>query len=369
MTFSFDDLRRWPDVEAPNLFAVDATDRLLLVEASEAITSAAPGEVVVIGDSYGAVTLGASALHGARGIRVFQDSIVGERALAANARDAGSFETLPLGAELVSGARVVLLQLPRGLDELDELAATIAAHAANDVVVYAGGRIKHMTVTMNEVLSRHFERLDVRHARQKSRVLVASGPIRGHVPELHREFHADFGIWVCATGAAFAGTRIDIGTRALLAVLDRAAPDASTAVDLGCGTGVVAAVLAKSRPGISVLASDASAGAVASATATMEANRLGNVTVTRDDALSDQPDDSADLVLLNPPFHLGSTVHTGAASRLIAAAARVLKPGGELWTVYNSHLAYRAELERVVGATSEISRGPKFTVTRSLARS
>ena len=89
------------------------------------------------------------------------------------------------------------------------------------------------------------------------------------------------------------------------------------------------------------------------------------MTVTRDDAFGDQPDASLDLVVLNPPFHLGATVHTGAASKLFAAAARVLKPGGELVTVYNSHLGYRAELTRVVGPTDELSRTSKFTVTRS----
>ena len=360
VAFDFGALRRYPDVEAPNLFAVDASDRLILDEAAEALAAAAPGEVVVIGDGYGALTLGS----GARDVRVFQDSIVGERALAANA-PGGDYRSLPLGEELLSGARVVLLQLPKALDELDELAANIAAYAAADVVVFAGGRIKHMSTSMNDVLLRHFERVDVSLARQKSRVLRASGAISAAVPEPRSELHEDLGITVVATGAAFAGTRIDIGTRALLAALPLAAPGASTAVDLGCGTGVVAAVLAKARPGIRVLASDVSAGAVASARLTIEANGLDTVTVTRDDALSEQPAASVDLVLLNPPFHLGGTVHTGAASKLFAAAARVLKPGGELVTVYNSHLGYRGELARVVGPTREVSRNPKFTVTIS----
>jgi 16S rRNA (guanine1207-N2)-methyltransferase len=223
---------------------------------------------------------------------------------------------------------------------------------------------------MNEVLLRYFERLDVSHARQKARVLIARSPrAGGAVPAIAREFHGDLGLWVCATGGAFAGTRIDIGTRALLAVLDGAAPDAASAVDLGCGTGVLAAALAGARPGIAVLASDRSDGAVASARATMEANGLeGRVTVVRDDALATVPDASVDLVLLNPPFHLGSAVHTGGASRLFAAAARVLAPGGELWTVYNSHLGYRAELTRLVGPTREVSRTSKFTVTASTRR-
>jgi 16S rRNA (guanine1207-N2)-methyltransferase len=360
-SFDFGALRRYPDVEAPNLFAVDASDRLILDEAAVALAAASPGEVAVIGDGYGALTLGS----GAQGARVFQDSIVAERALEANAGGAGSYVNLPLGEELLSGATVVLLQLPRALAELEELAATIAAFADDDVVVFAGGRIKHMTAAMNAVLARHFGRVDVTLARQKSRVLVASRPIRGTAPAPKREYHADLGITVVATGAAFAGTKIDIGTRALLAVLPQAAPQASAAVDLGCGAGVVAAVLAKARPEIAVLASDASAGAVASTRLTVEANGLSNVTVSRDDALSEQPDASVDLVLLNPPFHLGGTVHTGAASKLFAAAARVLRPGGELWTVYNSHLGYRGELQRAVGPTREVSRNSKFTVTVS----
>lgn len=367
-TFDFATLRRFPDVEAPNLFAVDASDRLILDEAEVALAGSGPGEVVVIGDGYGALTLGAAALHGLKGIRVFQDSLVSERALAANARGFDGFQNLPLGRELLKGARVVLLQLPRSLDELDEIAAAIAAFAHPELIVYAGGRIKHMTTAMNDVLAKHFATVDVTHARQKSRVLVASGARKSEHREVRCELHSDLGIWVCATGAAFAGTRIDIGTRALLAVLEQAAPDAATAVDLGCGSGVVAAVLAKARPGVAVLASDLSAGAVASALRTVEANELSNVTVLRDDALSSVPNASVDLVLLNPPFHLGSTVHTGAASRLFAAAARVLVPGGELWTVYNTHLGYRGELNRVVGPTSEISRNNKFTVTKSLAR-
>ena len=357
-------LRRWPDVEAPNLHAVDASDRLILDEAAAAIAESGPGEVVVIGDAYGALTIGAAAI-GATGILVFQDSIVGERALAANAAGAVDYMNLPLGAHLLRGARVVLMQLPRSLAELDELAAWIASAADPAVRVYAGGRIKHMTTAMNEVLARHFGRVDVTHARQKSRVLIASQPLPSEPPMIAREFHTDLGIWVCATGATFAGTRIDIGTRALLAVLPTVAPDATTAADLGCGSGVVAAVLAQARPELAVLASDVSAGAVASARATAEANALTNVTVTRDDALGDQPDASVDLVVLNPPFHLGATVHTGAASKLFAAAARVLKQGGELVTVYNSHLGYRAELTRVVGPTDELSRTSKFTVTRS----
>lgn len=141
-------------------------------------------------------------------------------------------------------------------------------------------------------------------------------------------------------------------------------------LDLGCGTGALAVLYALAHPEAQVTATDRSAAAVASARATVAANGVvDRVTVTHDDAASGVADASVDVVLLNPPFHLGSSVHTGAATRLFEAAARVLRPGGELFTVYNSSLGYRAQLERLIGPTAQLHRTPKFTVTRSIRRS
>lgn len=369
MTFSFDDLRRFPDVEAENLFAVDASDRLILDEAGTDAAAAGHGELVVIGDHYGAVTLGAVARFGSTGVRVHQDRLTGERALDANAEVTGmtgAYTHHELGPELLDGARVVLMQLPRSLTELDEAAAMIARHAASDAVVYGGGRLKHMSIAMNEVLGRHFGDVRASLGRQKSRVIVSRAPRFSETRYPERQFHDDLGLWVCAHGGAFSGTRVDIGTRFLLSFLPEMKPDAVTAVDLGCGTGVVAAALAGSRPGLAVLATDESTAAVASAIATLQANDL-HATVRRDDGLSSQPDSCADLIVLNPPFHTGSTVDPGIALRLFDEAARVLKPGGELWTVFNSHLTYRPALTRSVGETRQAGRNAKFTVTVSTA--
>jgi 16S rRNA (guanine1207-N2)-methyltransferase len=366
--FDFEALRRYPDVEAPNLFAYDPSDRLILAEAADALAAAAPGEVVVIGDEYGALTLGAAHDHGLSGIRVHQDALSGELALGFNARAENlgdAYENHPLDESLLSGARVVLLQLPRSLEELDDIASAVARWAHPSVVVYSAGRIKHMTLGMNEVLARYFGRVDVTRAQQKSRGLLAREP-RPDAPVAapRTQYHSDIDLTVVATGSVFAGTKVDIGTRALLAVLDRVDPEARTAIDLGAGTGILAATLAKSRPELRVIATDQSAAAVASASATMAANGLDDrVTVVRDDGLSSQPDESADVIVVNPPFHIGGAVHAGAAINLLSDVYRVLKPGGQLWAVYNTHLAYRAEMGRLVGPTTPISRTDKFTVT------
>lgn len=378
VNFAFDDLRRWPDFEAPELRAWDAADTLILDEARPLLNAA---ELTVIGDDFGALTLGALA-DGASRVRVHQDPLTGELALRANALaiDESRFESLGLVPELVAGATLVLLRLPRSLEALNEIAALIAAHASPEVVVIAGGRLKHMSLGMNEVLQRHFGQLDVSLARQKSRLLIArvpmlfSGNTAGHPHSaagdaylLKREQqHADVGLTVVATGGVFAGTGIDIGTRALIEQLGRVAPFES-ALDLGCGTGILAALLARAKPTAHILATDQSAAAVASARLTAEANGL-EIEVFRDDAASQVPDASVDLVVLNPPFHTGAAVDSRIALKFFEAAARVLKPRGELWVVFNSHLAYRPMLDRIVGSTSEVSRNTKFTVTKSIAR-
>jgi 16S rRNA (guanine1207-N2)-methyltransferase len=362
-----DVLRRWPDLEGPDLPASDAADRLILDESVSARAEAGPRALVILGDGYGALTLG-SAADGAAGIRVHQDALTGERALAANAETlglTGTFSSHGLDASLVTGAKVVLLRLPRSLDALRDLAGIIAAHASPDVVVYAGGRIKHMTTAMNDVLGAHFERVDVTHARRKSRVLIARGPHDGRDPEPRRATHD--GLVVCAYGGAFAGTAIDIGTRFLLEHLPT--PPGDDAIDLACGTGVVAASLARQHPGLRVYACDQSAAAVASARATAEANGVADrVEVARDDLLRARPDASASFIALNPPFHVGPAVTETVAPRMFADAARVLRPGGELWTVWNSALQYRPTLERLVGPTRQIARNAKFTVAASTRR-
>ena len=423
--FPYSRLRRWPDVEADTLQAHDATD-LLLVERALAL-DASGAETVVIGDEYGAITL-PLVDSGMQGIRVHQDLATGRRALVRNAEELGidGFTSHELDAGLLASARLVLLQLPKSLAELEEIADAVARWSAPDVVLIAGGRVKHMTPTQNDVLARSFAQVQPQRAERKSRLIVVSEPREAPVDPPFPVTARHDGLTLVAHGGAFAGARLDIGTRVLLDALAlspalrqaqgpssaalrqaqgpstaalrqaqgptevgalRQAQGASSAplrqaqgpteveapprvLDLGCGTGALAVLYALAHPEAQVTATDRSAAAVASARATVAANGvIDRVTVTHDDAASGVADASVDVVLLNPPFHLGSSVHTGAATRLFEAAARVLRPGGELFTVYNSSLGYRAQLERLIGPTAQLHRTPKFTVTRSIRRS
>ncbi|WP_226533510.1 class I SAM-dependent methyltransferase [Microbacterium paraoxydans] len=393
--FPYSRLRRWPDVEADNLHAHDATDELL-VERARAF--GVPGtETVVIGDGFGAITL-ALTEAGLDGVRVHQDLATGRRALQHNAAELeiAGFVSYELEPALLEGARLVVLQLPKSLAELEEIADAVARWAAPEVVLVCGGRVKHMTLAQNEVLGRSFAHVQAQRAARKSRLIEASAPRPGPADPPFPVAARHDGLTLLAHGGAFAGARLDIGTRVLLEVLGLDgsqlrknggnqtrkgrigagggnssgvvnATESSRVLDLGCGTGALGVSYALAHPAARVTATDRSAAAVASARATASANGVADrVTVMHDDAASALPDASFDIVLLNPPFHLGTSIHVGAATRLFEAAARVLRPGGELFTVYNSSLGYRAELTRLIGATEQLRRTPKFTVTRSV---
>lgn len=220
--FPYSRLSRWPDVEAENLQAWDATDELLVdralaIAADRAIDGA---EIVVIGDGYGAITL-ALTDAGLRGIRVHQDLATGRRALDRNAGDAGldGFVAHELDRSLLRGARLVLLQLPKALAELEEIADAVARRAAPDVMLLSGGRVKHMTLAQNEVLGRSFARVRAERAERKSRLVAASEPreVPAEPPFPVRADHD--GLTLVAHGGAFAGARLDIGTRVLLEML------------------------------------------------------------------------------------------------------------------------------------------------------
>ncbi len=254
----------------------------------------------------------------------------------------------------------MLWRLPKAVAAVEEYAHLIARHAAPDVRVTAGGRDKHLSRSMNEALGRHFEQVSASLGRRKARALLAERPQAGPVrwPRLNRL--DDLDLMVAAHGATFSTNRLDRGTSLLVSCFDRL-PDAERAIDLGCGSGILAALLA--RQGRSVTAVDVTWSACDSAKRTAEANGLP-IDVQRRDGLIGWSE-PIDLIVLNPPFHVGSAKDSEPTRALIAQAGAALAEGGELWCVYNAHLPYLSWLRNSIGPTQLVVRDQTYVLTRS----
>lgn len=275
----------------------------------------------------------------------------------------------------------VWMELPESLDALDETLSALhglaARHGIDDLHVVAGGRIRRMNRSMNEVGLRWFDDVSASLGRRRARVLHMSGPrsrpARGS--GWPRRQHIDsLDLDLVAHGGVFHVAGLDAGTALLLDQLPsigRHLPDNRPAevLDLGCGNGVIAASVAK-KFGARVLvrASDVSWAAADSTAMTAAANGL-DIAVRQADGLTGVPDSSLDVIVTNPPFHRGSARDSGPTHRMLAEAGRVLRPGGQLWCVYNSHLPWGRYLDERVGPTRQVARTRAYTVTRTICGS
>jgi 16S rRNA (guanine1207-N2)-methyltransferase len=143
------------------------------------------------------------------------------------------------------------------------------------------------------------------------------GTVHVILPDVHLELATDSGV--------FSPRRLDAGTRLLLDVAP-APPATGDLLDLGCGYGPLALVMAARSPDARVWAVDVNTRALALTAANADQAGLANVTC----ALPDDPvlPDSFDLIWCNPPIRIGKqALHallTRWLGRLAAGAAGYL---------------------------------------------
>ncbi|MDN5571203.1 MAG: class I SAM-dependent methyltransferase [Propionibacteriaceae bacterium] len=339
--------------------SVDPVASLILDEAGSLT-----GRVFVLDDVDGALTR--EAIRQGADVRAWCDDVREQARLPrAHVAESGSSpDWVP---------DTVLWRLPRSVSGVEDTAEVLAGWLAPASRVVAGARVKHMTPAQNTALSRSFAQVSASLGRQKSRVLHATcarpmpprWPTRRYVPEVD--------LTVLSRGDVFNTNRLDDGTHLLLRTLGRvlptpparppSVPTAGVAIDFGCGSGIIATWLAVR--GFAVTGIDVSQQALASTRLTAAANRVA-VGTRRSDGFGRTPAASADLIVSNPPFHQGAAKDSTPTFEMIRRAGEVLRPGGELWLVFNSHLPYLPALRAGVGVTTIEARDRTYIVTRSL---
>lgn len=358
----------------------------------------------------------ASAVHACRrAVEALPDAVrstVGFHDTAAEAVAALAHEPTRLRVVVHASKHIAVLR------EQLRLVETLAA----EVVVV--GREKHMSPSLNRLLAESYERVDVSPGRAKSRLLIATGPkksqsvasastaahpaaiSRPRVPVQNAAPSPAPGvpeILVSAFPGAFGGASADPGSRILVDALARRLPGLAPAsgdgrtgpsarvrvLDLGSGNGWLLAAVGSLLPHASLFGVDDSRAAVESTVLTAAPVRAGEApavvlhadatgplpwqadddgdrTASADGEDSEDPaafaEGSFDLVTLNPPFHDGTSMTTDIAHDLIDAAAALLRPGGRLIVVYNSHLRYRSHLQHRFSDVEQWARDRRFTV-------
>lgn len=362
------DLIRQPEQANEPLQAFDAADEYLLSHLHEQGLMA-DTRVLILNDSFGAL---ACAL--ARHCRVVSsgDSHLAHLALEKNLLRTELPSTgvtfVPASEPLQGPFDRVLIRVPKTLALLEEQLIRLHGQLAPGAQVVAAAMIKHLPRAAGDLLEKYLGPVQASLAVKKARLLVVTPedkptptspyPTRYRLdaPALELINHANL---FCREG-------LDIGTRAFLPHLPRDQGELRVA-DLGCGNGVLGIVYALHNPQAHLTLVDESYMAVQSARENWQA-ALGErpVDIRAGDGLAEQPSDSLDVVLCNPPFHQQQVVGDFLAWRMFQQAKAALSQGGELWIVGNRHLGYHVKLKRLFGKVEQMAATPKFVILRAI---
>lgn len=174
------------------------------------------------------------------------------------------------------------------------------------------------------------------------------------------ETYEEDGLKVVGLPGVFSAAKPDKATAILLRELGGLDLNGKRVLDLGCGTGLIGAWAAKR--GAQVTLVDADLQSVRSSQQTLQANELPGE-VLHSDVGAALDERLFDVILTNPPFHVGRGVVLDVAREFIASAKRHLKPGGTLYVVANDPLPYEKPLADV-GDVKELVREAGFKVLK-----
>jgi 16S rRNA (guanine1207-N2)-methyltransferase len=162
----------------------------------------------------------------------------------------------------------------------------------------------------------------------------------------------------------FSRDRLDTGSALLLSTLENSMQ--GKVLDVGCGAGVVAAMLSKLSSKVKLTLSDVSAAAIDSSRATLAANSIkGEVIVSN---VYSNITGCFDMIISNPPFHDGLLTRMTAAETLIRGALKHLPLGGRLRIVANSFLPYQGMLDTTFGNHEVLAQNDRFKVYQATVR-
>ncbi|EPT8873104.1 16S rRNA (guanine(1207)-N(2))-methyltransferase RsmC [Cronobacter dublinensis] len=175
------------------------------------------------------------------------------------------------------------------------------------------------------------------------------------------EYDVD-GLTIKTLPGVFSRDGLDVGSDLLLSTLS---PHTKGKVlDVGCGTGVLAAVLASHSPKVRLTLCDVSAPAVEASRATLAANGFEGEVIASN--VFSEIKGRFDIIISNPPFHDGMETSFEAAQTLIRSAVRHLNIGGELRIVANAFLPYPNVLDETFGNHEVLAQTGRFKVYRAV---
>jgi 16S rRNA (guanine1207-N2)-methyltransferase len=392
-------LRAW---DAADVYCLDHLGLDYLVE-NETLSKGKDTRILIFNDAFGGLSI---PLHDYRPT-VIADSFIATQGIRhnmvlndiaqADIRLCNSLQDL--GELYPDGVDIVLIKIPKNNAMLDYQLHQLREVLRADSVVIAAGMTRHIHNSTMDAFTNIIGDTHSTLAKKKARLILSKPDMAMEVSQC--EFPVEYEVDIQLPGdagpgnadrdagdaansqtislinhaAVFSATRPDLGTQLFL---QHIASDNRyrTIVDLGCGNGLLGIHAALLNPEAKLVFTDESYMAVDSAMSNFirQFGEAGEgegreAEFLQTDCLQGVDNDSADLVLCNPPFHQNNIITDSIAWRMFSESRDVLRKGGELWVVGNRHLAYHAKLKHLFGNCETVASDKRFSLVRAVKKS
>lgn len=377
-SFGSFELHRFPVRKKETFRAWDAADEYVLQYLEENELLHEGMSLLIVNDSFGALSVPLSHFTPV----VMTDSYLSMQAISSNLKSNDlDYDSVTIinslhapDSVLQKTADVVLIKIPKSLAMLEDQLHRIRSAVDGSTKIIAAGMTRKIHMSTLSLFEKIIGPTKTSLAHKKSRLIlsefnaglaVAENPypdkfkIGYQLDDVELEINNHAGV--------FSRDRLDIGARLFIENLP-VDERYETIVDLGCGNGVLGLMAAIKNPSAKMIFVDESYMAIESSISNF-VNIFGETREAeflQTDCLHGVAENSASLILCNPPFHQDNAINDDVAWQMFTEAKAVLEEKGELWVIGNRHLGYHAKLKHLFGACDVIASNKKFTLLKAV---
>ncbi|MDE1227425.1 methyltransferase [Vibrio aestuarianus] len=361
-------LHRFPKRANETLQAWDAGDEYVINYVEEQGLDAGK-RILILNDSFGALSCWFSQNHH---VTMMSDSFISHRGTLKNLHNNGGneIELFTTMDDIPQHIDLVLFQLPKSNRHLIWQLVQLRNQLPTSCPVIAVNKAKEIHTSTLKLFEKYLGETTTSLAWKKHR-LVFSVPNCTPIQEVNSFVEWDVdgeSIHLKNLPNVYSGESLDLGARFLLQHLPQD-PSLRHVIDLGCGNGVLSVKMGQLNPQARITCVDESFMAVESARQNLMDN-LGedrNIQCITNNCLDGFKQDSAFLVLCNPPFHQQQTITDHIAWQMFCDAKHVLNKGGQLLVIGNRHLGYDVKLARLFGQdqVKTVATNNKFVILQA----
>lgn len=356
-------LKRYPHFCEDSFLAWDAVDEYIINVINQ--DNVKYENILIIEDDFGAL----GSYVNAKKLYFVNDSILSHKGIkenfSCNNINDKEINFLTPYDNFPEDIDLILIKIPKTNKYFEFLLNKLTRIYQKEIPYIAASKVKYLNTTIYNNILKYSSSFQYSLSWKKAKV------IKGNLTKnyLEKDFlsnYEDYGLTFSNYPNLFSSDKVDIGSRFLLDNLEflTLPKTVNNIVDVAAGNGILGILLQKRLTNCHLWLSDISFSAYKSAEKLIELNNIPRDTIsfTLDHSLVAFPDDFAELIVINPPFHNHHKISMDTALDMLFTSYRVLKRNGQLLVIANRHLGYQKHLKKYFKRVEIIRENSKFSL-------